>query len=137
MRQRPKGHPSEFVLYTDRPGDTFPPTRSCTIALMPAVIARDAVASDHLVYAWPFPIGPDEYEVACAEDESVVMCPSWTVGGLLGPGRHRWRTPDPMRPVSAYFVLSAPVEVSFDMVTQFMVPTNGMHVRLRAIGSLQ
>ena len=25
------------------------------------VIARDAVASDHLVYAWPFPIGPEEH----------------------------------------------------------------------------
>ena len=87
------------------------------------VIARDAVASDHLVYAWPFPIGPDDYEVACAEDELVVMCPAWVVGDRLGPGRHRWRTPDPSRPVSAYFVLTAPVEVSFDMVTQFMMPT--------------
>ena len=38
-------------------------------------IARDAVASDHLVYAWPFPIGP-ECEVSCADDEQVVMCPA-------------------------------------------------------------
>ena len=58
------------------------------------VIARDAVASDHLVYAWPFPIGP-ECEVTCAEDEQVVMCPAWLVGDRLGPGRHVWRTPDP------------------------------------------
>jgi hypothetical protein len=101
------------------------------------VIARDAVASDHLVFAWPFPIGPEEYEVSCADDELVVMCPSFMVGDRLGPGRHRWRTPDPMRPVSAYFVLTAPVEVSFDMITQFMVPTTGQHVRIRAIGSLQ
>ena len=50
------------------------------------VIARDAVASDHLVYAWPFPIGPEDYEVACAEDELVVMCPAWMVGDRLGPG---------------------------------------------------
>ena len=63
------------------------------------VIARDAVASDHLVYAWPFPIGP-ECEVSCADDEQVVMCPAWLVGDRLGPGRHRWRTPDPTRPVS-------------------------------------
>jgi len=104
---------------------------------MPSVIARDSVASDHLVYAWPFPIGPDEYEVSCGEDELVVMCPSWTVGDRLGPGRHRWRTPDPMRPVSAFFVLTAPVEVSFDMTTSFMIPIHARPVRLRATGSLQ
>src|SRR5437762_1551575 len=39
------------------------------------VIARDAVAADHLVYAWPFPLGP-ECEVPCADDEQVVMCPA-------------------------------------------------------------
>lgn len=101
------------------------------------VIARDAVASDHLVYAWPFPIGPEDHEVACAEDELVVMCPAWLVHDRLGPGRHRWRTPDPSRPVAAYFVLTAPVEVSFDMLTQFVIPTTGQPVRLRATGSLQ
>lgn len=100
------------------------------------VIARDVVASDHLVYAWPLPIGP-ECEVACSEDEQVVMCPAWMVGDRLGPGRHRWRTPDPSRPVSAFFVLTAPVEVSFDMVTSFIIPTTGLPVRLRATGSLQ
>ena len=101
------------------------------------VIARDTVASDHLVYAWPFPIGPEEHEVVCADDEQVVMCPAWLVGTLLDVGRHRWRTPDPMRPVHAFFVLTAPVEVSFDMVTLFIVPTTGEGVRLRATGSLQ
>jgi hypothetical protein len=101
------------------------------------VIARDAVASDHLVYAWPFPIGPEDHEVACAEDELVVMCPAWLVHDRLGPGRHHWRTPDPSRPVAAYFVLTAPVEVSFDMLTQFVIPTTGQPVRLRASGSLQ
>ena len=101
------------------------------------VIARDAVASDHLVYAWPFPIGPEEYEVSCSDDELVVMCPAWMVGDRLGPGRHRWRTPDPMRPVSAFFVLTSPVEVSFDCFTQFLIPTTGQPVRLRAVGSLQ
>jgi len=99
-------------------------------------IARDAVASDHLVYAWPFPIGP-ECEVTCADDEQVVMCPAWLVGDRLGPGRHRWRTPDPTRPVSAFFVLTAPVEVSYDMTTMFIIPMSGMPVRLRASGSLQ
>jgi hypothetical protein len=101
------------------------------------VIARDAVASDHLVYAWPFPIGPEEYEVSCSDDELVVMCPAWMVGDRLGPGRHRWRTPDPTRPVSAFFVLSSPVEVSFDCSTQFMIPTTGQPVRLRGSGALQ
>ncbi len=100
------------------------------------VIARDAVASDHLVYAWPFPIGP-ECEVSCSEDEQVVMCPAWMVGDRLGPGRHRWRTPDPTRPVMAFFVLTAPVEVGFDLTTQFMIPNTGQPVRLRATGSLQ
>jgi hypothetical protein len=100
------------------------------------VIARDAVASDHLVYAWPFPLGP-ECEVTCADDEQVVMCPAWLVGDRLGPGRHRWRTPDPTRPVSAFFVLTAPVEVSFDMTTMFLLPATGQPIRLRASGSLQ
>lgn len=100
------------------------------------VIARDAVASDHLVYAWPFPIGP-ECEVTCADDEQVVMCPAWLVGDRLGPGRHLWRTPDPSRPVSAFFVLTAPVEVSFDMTTMFIIPATGQPVRVRACGSLQ
>jgi hypothetical protein len=104
---------------------------------MPSVIARDVVAADHLVYAWPFPIGPEEYEVACSDDELVVMCPAWIVGDRLGPGRHRWRTPDPMRPVAAFFVLVAPVEVSFDMTTQFVIPMTGQPVRLRVSGSLQ
>src|SRR5215468_4961516 len=99
-------------------------------------IARDAVASDHLVYAWPFPIGL-ECEVTCAEDEQVVMCPAWLVGDRLGPGRHLWRTPDPTRPVSAFFVLTAPVEVSFDMTTMFVIPMTGQPIRLRANGSLQ
>ncbi len=102
-----------------------------------SVIARDAVASDHLVYAWPFPIGPEEYEVACAEDEQVVICPSWVVGGLFGPGRHRYRTPNPMQPTAAYFVLTAPVEVSFDFATMFQLPTTGEAVRVRSAGSLQ
>ena len=101
------------------------------------VIARDTVASDHLVYAWPFPIGPEEQEVVCADDEYVVMCPAWVVGSVMTAGRHRWRTPDPMRPVHAFFVLTAPVEVSFDMVTMFIVPATGEGVRLRAVGSLQ
>ncbi|HEX4451053.1 MAG TPA: hypothetical protein VH143_09300 [Kofleriaceae bacterium] len=102
-----------------------------------SVIARDTVAADHLVYAWPFPIGPDEYEVACAEDEQVVMCPSWVVGGLFGPGRHRYRSPNPMQPTAAYFVLNAPVEVSFDFATTFALPISGEAVRVRSAGSLQ
>ncbi len=100
------------------------------------VIARDVVASDHLVYSWPFPLGPD-VEVTCADDEQVIMCPAWLVGDRLGPGRHRWRTPDPSRPVAAFFVLTAPVEVSFDMTTMFIIPTTGQPIRLRANGSLQ
>jgi hypothetical protein len=98
-------------------------------------IARDAVASDHLVYAWPFPLGP-ECEVTCAEDEQVVMCPSWMVGDRLGPGRHRWRTPDPMRPVTAFFVLTSPVDATFDLTTApFLLPSTGQPVRIRATGS--
>jgi hypothetical protein len=100
------------------------------------VIARDSVASDHLVYAWPLPIGP-ECEVTCSDDEQVVMCPSYLVGDRLGPGHHRWRTPDPMRPVAAFFVLTSPVEAPFDMTTSFIIPTTGQPVRLRATGAVQ
>ncbi|MGE0870028.1 MAG: hypothetical protein AB7P03_15800 [Kofleriaceae bacterium] len=100
-----------------------------------AVIARDPVASDHLVYQWPYPVGT-ECEVACGQDEHVVMCPAWVVADQFGPGRHRWRSPDPMRPASVYFVLTAPVEVSFDMTTRFVIPATGEPVRLRASGAL-
>jgi hypothetical protein len=38
--------------------------------------------------------------------------------------------------VSAFFVLMAPVSVTFDMTTMFMIPSTGQPVRLRATGSL-
>ena len=104
--------------------------------LMTVVIARDATATDHLVYAWPFPLGPEEIEISCGEDEIVVMCPSWLVGDRLGPGRHRWRTPDPTRPVGAYFVSTAPVETSFDVTTSFVIPATQQAATLRAQGSI-
>jgi len=100
------------------------------------VIARDAVASDHLVYAWPFPLGPD-VEVTCSDDEQVVMCPAWLVGDRLGPGRPSLAHCRIRRAVSAFFVLTAPVDVSFDMTTMFLIPTTGQPIRLRANGSLQ
>jgi hypothetical protein len=103
---------------------------------MTVVIARDATANDHLVYAWPFPLGPEEIEISCGEDEIVVMCPSWLVGDRLGPGRHRWRTPDPTRPVGAYFVSTAPVETSFDVTTSFVIPATQQAATLRAQGSI-
>jgi len=103
---------------------------------MTMVIARDATAADHLVYAWPFPLGPEEIEVSCGEEEIVVMCPSWLVGDRLGPGRHRWRTPDPTRPVGAYFVSMAPVETSFDVTTSFVIPATQQSATLRAQGSI-
>jgi hypothetical protein len=103
---------------------------------MTVVIARDATATDHLVYAWPFPLGPEEIEISCGEDEIVVMCPSWLVGDRLGPGRHRWRTPDPTRPVGAYFVSTAPVETSFDVTTSFVIPATQQSATLRAQGSI-
>lgn len=101
-----------------------------------AVIARDTVAADQLVYAWPFPIGPEPVEVACGEDELVLMCPAWVVGQHLGPGRHTWRTPDPSKPSNAYFVLTGPVETDFDVMTSFVIPSTQQPVRLRAQGSL-
>jgi hypothetical protein len=99
------------------------------------VIARDSFAAGQLVYAWPFPIG-QECEVACADDEQVVMCPAWTIGARLGPGRHRWRTPDPTRPVSAYFVSFGPVDVDFDMVTQFPLPGTAQPIQIKASGTV-
>ncbi len=102
---------------------------------MSTVIARDASAADQLVYTWPYPIGA-ECDVQCNSDDQVVMCPAWTVGNSLGPGRHRWRTPDPMRPTAAYFVLTGPVEVGFDCATSFVVPLTQQPVRIRASGSV-
>jgi len=102
---------------------------------MSQVVARDAVAVDQLVYPYPFPVGAT-LDVSCAEDEVVVLCPAWAVAGLLGPGRHSWSTPDPTKPVAVYFVLTVPVEVPFDMVTQFQVPGTGQAVAVRATGSV-
>jgi hypothetical protein len=99
------------------------------------VIARDSVATDQLVFVWPYPISGGA-DVACNEDEVVVMCPAWTVGDKLGPGRHAWRSPDPSKPAGAFFVLTAPVEVPFDMMTSFVVPSTQQPVRLRAAGSV-
>jgi hypothetical protein len=100
-----------------------------------ATIARDAVAADQLVYAYPYPIDGSA-DVSCREDEVVVMCPAWQVGDKLGPGRHAWRTPSAGKPTHAYFVLTGPVEAPFDMTTGFVLPSTGQHVRIRAAGSL-
>src|SRR5689334_17057632 len=102
---------------------------------MSQVVARDSVAADHLVYPWPFSV-PPQVEVSCGEGEVAVMCPAWAVGDRLGPGRHTWRSPDPTKPVSVYFVLTAPVEVPFDMMASFAMPATGMPVTLRARGSV-
>jgi hypothetical protein len=101
-----------------------------------AVIARDQVASDQLVYAWPFPIGPEAVELSCGAEEIAVICPAWVIGHQLGPGRHHWRTSDPAKPTNVYFVLTGPVEIPFDMMTQFVIPSTQQPVRLRATGSV-
>src|SRR3954471_8064672 len=103
--------------------------------LMSPVVARDAVAGDQLVYPWPYSLGAS-VELNCGPDEIAVMCPAWAVGDRLGPGRHTWRSPDPSKPVSVYFVLTAPVEVPFDMMAQFAMPSTGMAATVRAHGSV-
>lgn len=102
---------------------------------MSQVVARDSGAADHLVYPWPYPLGA-QIEVSCADGEVAVMCPAWAVGDRLGPGRHSWRSPDPTKPVSVYFVLTGPVQVEFDMLTQFTLPSTGQAATLRAQGSV-
>ncbi len=100
-----------------------------------SLVARDAIASDHLVYPWPYPVGA-QFDVSCGNDEVAVMCPAWAVGTNLGPGRHTYRSPDPSRPTAVYFVLTGPVEVDFDMMAQFTMPGSGQPVMLRAQGSV-
>lgn len=102
---------------------------------MSQVVARDTVAADHLVYPWPFPLGPS-IEVACGEDEVAVVCPAWAVAANLGPGRHTYHSPDPSKPTVVYFVLTGPVQVEFDMIAQFAMPASGQSVMLRAQGSV-
>ena len=99
------------------------------------MIARDAVAADQLVYAYPYSVGP-AVDVSCGADEIVVLCPAWSVGGMLGPGRHQWQSPEPGKPLAIYFVLTGPVEVPFDMVTGFVLPGTGTQVTVRATGSV-
>lgn len=102
---------------------------------MNQVVARDSIAADQLVYPWPYPVGTYA-EVACGEGEVAVMCPAWSVGDQLGPGRHVWHSPDPTKPVSVYFVLTGPVDVPFDMMAQFTMPSNGHVVAFRVQGSV-
>lgn len=101
------------------------------------VVARDSEVTDHLVAVQTIAVGPEEYEISCAEYERVVMCPAWTLGETFGPGRHRWSCPSPQFPAVAYFVRTAPIHVPFDMATTFVIPNKGRTVRLTACGSLQ
>jgi hypothetical protein len=93
---------------------------------MSQVVARDSVCADHLVYPWPYQVGASV----------AVMCPAWAVAANLGPGRHTWQSPDPSKPTAIYFVLTGPVQVEFDMMTQFPLPGPGQMVMLRAQGSV-
>ncbi len=102
---------------------------------MSPVVARDAVASDQLVYPWPYPVGA-AIEVSCAQGEVAVMCPAWAVGDRLGPGRHTWQSPDPSKPVAIYFVLTGPVQVPFAMRIDFPLPGAHHTVTLYAQGSV-
>jgi hypothetical protein len=102
---------------------------------MSQVVARESVAADHLVYPWPYQVGAS-VELACGQDEVAVMCPAWAVAANLGPGRHTWHSPDPTKPTAIYFVLTGPVEVAFDMMTQFPMPGSGLLMMLRAQGSV-
>ncbi|MEZ4367535.1 MAG: hypothetical protein R2939_14850 [Kofleriaceae bacterium] len=99
-------------------------------------IARDSAAADHLVHGWSLGTVADDIEITCADDEQVVLCPAWAVGERLGPGTHTWRNPDLSRPAAAYFVLTSPVEVPFELVTRFMLPSTRRPVQLRAQGSV-
>ena len=102
---------------------------------MSPVVARDAAAATQLVYPWPFPLG-SAMEISCNADEVAVMCPAWAVGDRLGPGRHNWQSPEPSKPVSVYFVLTAPVQVPFAMRIEFPLPNAGHSVTLFAQGTV-
>ncbi len=93
------------------------------------------MAADQLVYAYPYSVGP-AVDVSCGADEIVVLCPAWAVGGMLGPGRHQWQSPEPGKPLAVYFVLTGPVEVPFDMVTGFVLPGTATQITVRASGSV-
>jgi len=91
-------------------------------------VSRDAVASDHLVYAWPFQSAG--CEVSCGDD-SRRHVPAWRVGDA-GPGRTAAAHRIP-RAVAAFFVLRHRSSV-VHMTTMFIIPTSGQPVRLRANG---
>ena len=101
---------------------------------MTLVITRDPTAANDVVYPWPFSLGADPVELNCGNEEVAVLCPAWTVGDKLGPGRHTWRNPIPQQPAMAYFVSLAAAAVPFDVTTSFMIPTTFQPVRLRADG---
>ncbi len=101
------------------------------------VLARDSEAVNDLVAAQFIAVGVGELDISCGEYERVVMCPAWTVGHTFGPGRHRWLGPSPQYPAIAYFIRTAPVRVSFDMSTTFVLATGGGSIRINAQGALQ
>lgn len=104
---------------------------------MSPVVARDTVASDHLVYLWPYPLTLGApIELSCGKDEVAVVCPAWAVATNLGPGRHTYHSPDPSRPTAVYFVLTGPVSVPFDMIAHFTMPGSGQSTHVRAQGSV-
>ncbi len=102
---------------------------------MSVVIARDPSAAKHLVYAWPDPV-PWGAEVVCAEDEVAILCPDWTVGEQLGPGRHKISMLSRTTYALLFFVRTAPFSAPFDHVLGVFDRTKGSVAQVHYAGSV-
>jgi hypothetical protein len=102
---------------------------------MSVVIARDPSVAKHLVYAWPDPV-PWGAEVVCAEDEVAILCPDWTVGEQLGPGRHKISMPNRNTYVLLFFVRTVPFSAPFDHMLGVFDRTKGSVAQIHYAGSV-
>ena len=100
---------------------------------MSVVAARDPSTADKLVFVWPEPL-PWGTELSCGENEVVVVCPDWTVGEQLGPGRHTLSTPNPSSRALVFFVRTTPETIPFENVVGIFDRSAGKLVSIHYSG---
>jgi hypothetical protein len=102
---------------------------------MSVVIARDPSVAEQIVHAWPEPV-PWGAELVCRDDEVAIVCPDWTVGDQLGPGRHKLTMPNRSTHVLVYFVRTVPFSAPFDHLIGVFDRTKGGVAQIHYTGSV-
>lgn len=102
---------------------------------MSVVVARDQSIADQLVFVWPEPL-PWGAELVCTEDDVAVICPDWTVGEQLGPGRHTVSLPNPANHILAFFIRTSPMTVPFENIIGVFDRSAGKMVSVHYAGKV-